>query len=350
MQILENELLRVALSIFFSVLIIGGLLSIGPIEGMIIDNDIGKIYDSKIQPAAQQKIVEIESITIKQDNEIEKLKTISNWTSHFNYPNDKFHQQDRYSQFSLFSLNPDSHYFKDEYGRWFIRRGKYAEDLNIIAYYETGKCGEIAKVWNYTANLSGYVTRQVGDPSGYHAWVEIQREDGWYYVDPTIPPSDNLVLWFNSTKNRNQSQLIRKAARIMESNRDITQTYPPYGTVRINNIGHYDSLFIRWEDGTGRTYDEPYDIRFKQIIEINLSVKNYSISTTGLWILPTKTNIFVEEGKTIEVDLFKELKPVRLQMDKMQMPNIQVSLLIPSPFSTFKNKKEGGGFSADPPT
>jgi hypothetical protein len=337
MKIPESELLRIALIIFISFLIVIGLFLICLIEGMIIDNEIAKNYDSEIQPGAQLKISEIVSITIKQDNEIEKVKTISNWTSHFiypNYPNDAFQLQDRFSH--IIMPSPEPHYFKDDHGRWFIRRGKYVEDLNIIAYYETGKCGEIAEIWNYTANLSGFVTRQVGDPSGYHAWVQVQREDGLYYVDPTIPPSDNLVLWFNSTKNRNQSQLIWQAARVMASNQDITHLYPPYGTVKIINFGHYDSLFVHWVDGTGRTYNEPYDTRFQQIIEINLSVKNYSISTTGLWILPIKTNISVKEGKTTEVDLFKELKPVRFQMNKMQIPNIQVSLLIPSPIPIFK--------------
>ena len=317
----QRSIIAVAIFCVLILILCFGLLIYGTFEDVLIDREISKTYDTEIKPQAQNKISGIVDIANKQDSAVEKLTKISEWTSRFTYPNETFQVQDRYSQFSIFSLPPDRHYLKNDEDRWIIRRGKYAEDPMIIAYYECGRCGEMATIWNHTANRSGLITRQVSDPSGYHAWVEIQQGDDWYYVDPTIYPSDDLVLWFNSTKNRNQSQLIQKAARVMTSeNQDITHYYPPYGTVKINNIGQFDAFFVRWDDGTGKSFIEPYDIRSKSSLEINLSVKNYTIYPFGLF--PTMEEISVREGKVIEVDLDKKFKPVRLDMDKMEFPDI----------------------------
>jgi len=324
----EKKSRRLALLIVLllvSFIIVGiGFLIYATFENIPFDSEISKIYSTTIEPEAQYKITNILSTVSKQETDLEKFWIISNLTSHFIYANNRFSQKDRYSQFSILSLfhySPDSHYYQDEYGRWFIRRGKYANNINVIGYYEAGRCGESAKIWNYTANRSGIISREVSDPSGYHAWVEIQRGEEWFYVDPTIYPSDNLVFWFNSTNNRNQSQLIWKAARVMAGKDDITHLYPPYGTVKINNIGHYDSLFVRWDDGTGKSFIESYDLHFKPVIEINLTVKNYSISTTGLWTISPITNISVNEGKTIEIDLYEDLKPIRLNKSAINIPS-----------------------------
>jgi len=318
-QMSKNVLLVICISTLLACI---GLVIYGTFEDILIDNEISQRYDSKIKPTAQMKISGIEDAVNNQDSDIKKVRTISEWTSRFTYPNKSFQQQDRYSQFSIFSLPPDRHYLKDDQGRWIIRRGKYAEDPNIIAYYESGRCGEMAIMWNYTANKSGFVTRQVGDPSGYHAWVEVQQGAEWFYVDPTIYPSDDLVLWFNSTKNRNQSQLIRNAARVFtDENQDITHEYPPFGTIIINNIGQFDAFFVRWDDGTGNTFIEPYDIHSKPSLEINLSVKNYTIYPWGLF--PAKQEISVREGEIIEVKIDTSFKPTRLGLDEMEFPDLE---------------------------
>jgi hypothetical protein len=298
-----------------------GIFTYGTFEYVIFDEKFSQTYDSDIKPTAQQKISTILLAVERQEKNIDKIKTISNWTSNFFYAGDSFTQQDGFSSYAIPTLNPDCHYYKDKDGHWFIRRGKYANDVNIISYYESGRCGEMTKVWNYTANRSGFITREVGDPSGYHAWVEIQNDNEWFYVDPTIPPTNNLVYWYNSTKNRNESLLISKAARVMTGNQDITHNYPPFGTIKINNIGNYDSLFFRWDDGTGKVYIEPFDVHNKTVVEINLSVRNYSILTNSFWIFSPVTNVSISEGHTIEITLYEKLRPLQFNKSEIKIPS-----------------------------
>jgi len=283
------------------------------LEGMWIDNDISKIYVSEIKFIAEKKISEVVNNSLKQANEIEKARAISEWTTKFMSPNESFHVQDRFSNL----INPDDkHYWKTTKGRWFIRRGRYSEDVMIIAHCECGKCGEAATVWNFTANLAGIITREVKDPSGFHAWVEVSHGTEWYYVDPTVYPQNNVIKWFNSTINRSQSPLIQKVARVVTSDgQDITDHYPPYGRLIINNVGNYNTVFARWDDGDGKKFDESYDINMKPAIEINLSPKNYTIYTyaIGQWILSKKREVTIEEGKTIEIDLFEKFEILNFQ-------------------------------------
>jgi len=81
----------------------------------------------------------------------------------------------------------------------------YFDNPYWIAYYKTGACGELATLFNYTANKSGFITQVV--TTGSHSWVEVKNDDGeWWYFDPLcykVISKENIqnqTKWFNKTQ------------------------------------------------------------------------------------------------------------------------------------------------------
>jgi hypothetical protein len=67
-----------------------------------------------------------------------------------------------------------------------IRSSIFSVDPYLIAYFKTGACGESALLFNFYANKSGFESRIVGTLAEDHQWNEIQINDRWVQVDPTI--------------------------------------------------------------------------------------------------------------------------------------------------------------------
>lgn len=84
---------------------------------------------------------------------------------------------------------------------------KYHGDPYWIAYHRFGGCGELAHLYCYVANLSGFETRVVlADYSegNNHAWVELELNDELMYVDPTS-------YWCNVHNNTTANEWIMPA-------------------------------------------------------------------------------------------------------------------------------------------
>lgn len=158
-----------------------------------LDGYFSVLYQTVIKPHGEDEIngilQEVEGI----DNDSEKLNAIAAWvTSNFTeYYWEKYWQNDvNWSSIGYL----DERYLFDKSGDIRAVAGAYKENNYLndpywIAHYRIGACGELAHLFEFVANKSGYETRIVAMEfeGNNHAWVELVTDDDeWMYFDPTL--------------------------------------------------------------------------------------------------------------------------------------------------------------------
>lgn len=285
------------------------LMISAPLQLYFIEKDISKLYTNEIFPNSSYEIEQIVIQIQEQNSTIEKLSTLSVWIQDdFTWilNNPEFHRDDWINSIyqKMFGFDKgDKCYLSDLSGKKVIRTGNYSQNPFIIAYYKAGACGEHAALAQYLLNQSNFESRIVGDPSGYHAWLEIKQNETWYFYDPTIPVNvENNLKWFGPRDLRNYSPIIANAGRVVNDNFDITNEYLPYGTVNINNtIPFIDSVKITWADNPKYTYS----LECGKNQSINLTAKSYVIVYSRAIFLKEYKNITLKSGENIELQFFK---------------------------------------------
>jgi len=165
--------------------------------------------------------------------------------------------------------------------------------MAFISYYKAGACGEHSALAYFLANESDMTVRKVGDPSGYHVWLEVLSDGEWYFYDPTFNISQYEVSdWFNKRSFRWNNSVIRNAARIFYEKEDITHYYPPYGSVNITGIAFTDSVYIKWGAGNPK-YSYRLNTSDVNTISINLTPKQYSLHLNRLFCLNKEVDLII---------------------------------------------------------
>ncbi len=97
--------------------------------------------------------------------------------------------------------------FSDTYGERNIKTVTvryFGDNPQIISYYMSGGCQELAVLFNEVANRVGIDSRVVGTGTEDHAWDEVKIDNQWIPVDPTIYYNNihyNMnISWFNNTR------------------------------------------------------------------------------------------------------------------------------------------------------
>ncbi len=290
-------------------------------EENCFEEELKNLNSTTIFPRESKKInnfvFKLENIS----NGGEKLKQISDFTQAdfiWMLNNESFQNEDRFrSYFSiLFYGGPDflGHYISDKEGHRVIRAGKYQYNPYIISYYKAGACGEHQALAEFLANQSQFTVRKVGDPSGYHAWLEIYSDGIWYFYDPTIPTSYNISSWFEKRENYQNSPVIRNAGRVFFEKDDVTHLYSPYGKLSISGIYPGDRLSINWGDEK-KKYSYEVNSDCNKSISINLIPKKYSLKIVRLYLFTNTIEFSIRPNEETSVDLSK------LFINRVVLPN-----------------------------
>jgi hypothetical protein len=149
------------------------------------------IYESEIKPNAIIDIQQILNNISNISDPYQKLEAIAKWEVD---PFFNVYREIRDNESYVYNLR--GKYLCDDEGRVRALGGaKYNNDPYWIAEQRFGACGELAYLFSYIANQSGFETKVVlanqvineKNPNGYsnHAWVEVKIDDEWNYYDPT---------------------------------------------------------------------------------------------------------------------------------------------------------------------
>jgi hypothetical protein len=151
--------------------------------------------------------------------------------------------------------------------------------------------------------MSGIEARRVGDPSGYHGWLEVRVGDEWYFYDPTFSaPLNATQSWFAPTRLRNNNSVIADAACVFAGNEDITHHYPPYGELNITGIGPFDRLSINWERN-GNQYYYLLD-GSDSTVRLNMTPKKYRLTANRLSVFSYEQEFDIKDGETVNLRVF----------------------------------------------
>lgn len=283
----------------------------GFFEVYCIEVELSEKYEREIFPEASQEINSVVNYTQNLSSDVERLSAISNYIQDdfvWLLRNPSFKYDDTYRS-TFFSLVPplktpgDRHYYSDSNGLRVIRDGNYANNPYCIAYYHAGACGEHAVLANLLANMSGIEARRVGDPSGYHGWVEVKVGDEWYFYDPTfLAPLNATQSWFAPTRLRNNNSVIADAACVFVGNEDITHHYPPYGGLNITGISPFDRFSINWERN-GDQYYCPLN-GSDSAVRLNLTPKKYRLHANRLFVFSYEQEFEIKDGETVNLRVF----------------------------------------------
>lgn len=219
----KSPLFRAGCAIFFIIFILLLISTTTQIIDIMIWNDFFKnSYTTEIKPNGEAEINKILYHVSNISDNRQKLNEIAKWElegfesyhwgdkSYCIYPTQLSNvvQQVTCPLLPFFNCCP---FQKTESGKirvintfWPISLTPYEGNPYWIAYYKTGACGELAVLFNFVANRSGYETRTVNSLS--HAWVEVKIDNEWWYFDPLCykvrfnQDELNETKWFNQTR------------------------------------------------------------------------------------------------------------------------------------------------------
>jgi len=156
---------------------------------LALDEYYSIIYTTTIQPQGEEEIQRIVTEVKNISGTSEKLDAIAAWeTENFT---EYFWEKYRGNDLSLKMMDPPiGRWIYESTGKIRPMNSPYSNNPAWIAHYRFGACGELAHLFAEVANRSGFETRNVmailKNPTGNHAWVEINVDGEWWYYDPTV--------------------------------------------------------------------------------------------------------------------------------------------------------------------
>jgi hypothetical protein len=252
-----------------------------------------------VEPSGDAEINKIATnISMQNNSENEKIKSILDW--------------------EVKTKN-----FSDTYGKYNINTiavRYFGSNPQIISYYMSGNCQELAFLFNEVANRAGIDSRVVGTSTEDHAWDEVKIDNKWIPVDPTIY-YDNIhnnknISWFNNTRAYEYDEGWFKLSNVhvIDTYEDVTNKYSNMGTLRII-FKPSDRIIIRTTKGDGVFNDttlrdvSSYAINSKSSkLEIDLGEKNYTViaekDIIPFWAtFRDMQEIRVKKGETVTIQL-----------------------------------------------
>jgi hypothetical protein len=225
--------------------------------------------------------------------------------------------------------------FSDTYGKSDMKTAAvraFGDSPQIISYYTSGNCQELAFLFNDVANRAGMNSRVVATSTEDHVWDEVKIDNQWIPVDPTIyytnVHSNMNVSWFNNTRAYEHDLHWFKLSRVyvIDTGEDVTNKYSDMGTLSII-FKPSDRIIIRTTKGDGVFNDttlrdvSSYAINSKSSkLEIDLGEKNYTIIAEKdiipfLVTYSDTQKIRVIKGETATIQLFpNKLKLIGLNV------------------------------------
>ena len=213
-----------------------------------IEDYLSTQYTNEYYPTAEAEIQKILLTAANISDPIEKLTTIAAWeiedfvdTVEYNKWNESYNGTRALS----------NKYYYDENGKIRVFSGKYQNDPHWIAYHKIGACGELAALFAYVANRSGFETRQVftlyAESNSNHAWVEVKVNGEWMYFDPTIYWNNynneiNFVLsdkWYGTLDEQNVWNTPVLGVYDQETKKSV-------GMERYPNVNYVDNVVLKW--------------------------------------------------------------------------------------------------------
>lgn len=234
-----------------------------------IEDYLSTQYTNEYYPTAEAEIQKILLTAANISDPIEKLTTIAAWeiedfvdTVEYNKWNESYN--------GMWVLS--NKYCYDENGKIRVFSGKYQNDPHWIAYHKIGACGELAALFAYVANRSGFETRNVSADYAKtlqnHAWVEVKVNGEWMYFDPTIYWNNynneiNLVLsdkWYGTLDEQNLWGVLALNVYDPETGKDVcVERYP--------NIDHVDNPVMWWYYAISRKITPYLDLFFASVMQ-----------------------------------------------------------------------------------
>lgn len=214
-----------------------GIVTITRENAESLDDYFSVLYQTMIKPHGEDEINSILQEVEGIDNDSEKLNAIAAWvTSNFTEYYWEKHWQNDVNWSSIGYL--DKRYLFDKSGNIRAVAGGYIEneydnDPYWIAHYRIGACGELAHLFEFVANKSGYETRIVAMEfeGNNHAWVELVIDGEWMYFDPTLYGEyhngiTKVPFWFG--KREKYPSFGGQATRIydVKTKEDMSEFYP----------------------------------------------------------------------------------------------------------------------------
>ncbi|HJJ54342.1 MAG TPA: transglutaminase domain-containing protein [Methanocorpusculum sp.] len=198
-----------------------------------VDDYFAVAYNATYYPNASEQISSILAITNNISDPHKKLQAIATWEipGYFNIWEATHNKNLNYTTKAI------GQYTYDDAGRVrAIFGAKFINDPYWITYHRYGACGELAYLFAYVANESGFETEVVSANYvgfGNHAWVEVNMSSGPMYYDPTwyydcrSCEDKDSIMWFGPLEN--QSVWDRQLINILDENKN-------------NVIGRYPSV------------------------------------------------------------------------------------------------------------
>lgn len=173
-----------------------------------VEDYFATVYNVTYFPNASEQISSILSVTNNISDPHKKLLAIADWEIAGFY--------NLWEAANNNSLNYNTSrigaYVYDDAGRIRANPGaQFIKDPYWITYQRYGACGELAYLFAYVANKSGFETKVVSAQyvgGGNHAWVEVNMSSGLMYYDPTwyydyrSYEDNDSIIWFGPLTNQ----------------------------------------------------------------------------------------------------------------------------------------------------
>ena len=147
-----------------------------------IEDYLSTQYTNEYYPTAEAEIQKILLTAANISDPIEKLTTIAAWEIEDFVD---IVEYDKWNESYNGTRYLSNKYCYDENGKIRVHSGMYQNDPHWIAYHKIGACGELAALFAYVANRSGFETRNVSADYAKtlqnHAWVEVKVNGEWMY-------------------------------------------------------------------------------------------------------------------------------------------------------------------------
>ncbi len=234
-----------------------------------IEDYLSTQYTNEYYPTAEAEIQKILLTAANISDPIEKLTTIAAWKIEDFVD---IVEYDKWNESYNGTRDLSNKYCYDENGKIRVHSGMYQNDPHWIAYHKIGACGELAALFAYVANRSGFETRNVSADYAKtlqnHAWVEVKVNGEWMYFDPTIYWNNynneiNLVLsdkWYGTLDEQNLWGVLALNVYDPETGKDVcVERYP--------NIDHVDNPVMWWYYAISRKITPYLDLFFASVMQ-----------------------------------------------------------------------------------
>ena len=213
-----------------------------------IEDYLSTQYTNEYYPTAEAEIQKILLTAANISDPIEKLTTIAAWEIEDFVD---IVEYDKWNESYNGTRDLSNKYCYDENGKIRVHSGMYQNDPHWIAYHKIGACGELAALFAYVANRSGFETRQVftlyAESNSNHAWVEVKVNGEWMYFDPTIYWNNynneiNFVLsdkWYGTLDEQNVWNTPVLGVYDQETKKSV-------GMERYPNVNYVDNVVLKW--------------------------------------------------------------------------------------------------------